>query len=123
MSGTEQMQSAIQRVENYVNQRSGRASLDPDEIHAVDVGCETEAILTLSDLRGLLALARTSQPVLIDAMRVLGWQGGTIHQVIDVLRLARGVVDAHHAAGIDGEWDVFRARVASLRSAIHGSGR
>ncbi len=47
--------SALDAVRNYVEQRSGRRSLDPDEIHSLDVGCPTEATLRLSDLRSLLA--------------------------------------------------------------------
>ena len=49
-----EIETAAQRVGWYVTQRSNRRSLDPDEVHGLDTGCDTEATLTLTDLRTLL---------------------------------------------------------------------
>ena len=49
---------AIARVENYVKQRTGRRNLDPDEVHAVDAGCATAGVLTLTDLLIVISFAK-----------------------------------------------------------------
>lgn len=44
---------AAERIETYIRNRSNRRGLT-DEIHAVDVGCDTEGVLTLADLRTVM---------------------------------------------------------------------
>ena len=47
--------STVNRIYAYVAQRTNRRGLDSDVIHGLDAGCATEAKLTLTDLRELLA--------------------------------------------------------------------
>lgn len=53
---SETERACVEQVRNYVKQRTGHRSLDPDEVHALDVGAPTEAYLTLTALRVVLDL-------------------------------------------------------------------
>lgn len=53
-----------------------------------------------------------------ELLRTLGWAGGTIHQVLDVLRKAVAVAQAHKEAEISGDWDAFKAEMCALRYVI-----
>ena len=55
-----------------------------------------------------------------DALEILGWQGGTIHQVLEVLRWAKVVTNQYHESSISGDWELMHPRLESLRSAISG---
>lgn len=48
------MSGAADRVRAYVDRRSRMRGLDKNEVHAIDVGAESEASLTVADLRELL---------------------------------------------------------------------
>jgi hypothetical protein len=52
---TSYVAAAILTVDNYVKRRSGMHGLDPDVVHAVNVGAPSEAELSLSDLRAILS--------------------------------------------------------------------
>lgn len=45
---------ARKRIDNYIAQRKGRRGLDPDLIHAFDIGCATEAELNVSGIELVL---------------------------------------------------------------------
>jgi hypothetical protein len=56
---------------------------------------------------------------LLELCKVLGWQGGTIHQIKDVLRLAKRACDAHVEAEIcGGDWEEFKAAIYALIKAV-----
>jgi hypothetical protein len=65
-----------------------------------------------------------TQPIEIlgfeDYCKALGWQGGTMHQVRDVLRAARMLCLYHKEAELDGDWESFKAAVYGLRNLILG---
>ena len=54
------------------------------------------------------------------ALKTLGWQGGTIHQVINVLRQAKLVVDINKHYENTGDWngDLGKA-IYNLTKAIY----
>jgi hypothetical protein len=62
----------------------------------------------------------TTEPVILDLMRLFGWQGGTIHQVTAHVRHLR---DFHEAwvevevAGATGNPDLLRAKRQALIAA------
>jgi len=60
------------------------------------------------------------EPFFNDALEILGWQGGTIHQVLEVLRWAKIVSNQYHESSISGDWELMQPRLQSLRSAISG---
>lgn len=53
-----------------------------------------------------------------ELLQALGWQGGTIHQILGVLRRAKAVAQAHKEAEISGEWEVFKSEIYALRREI-----
>lgn len=57
--------------------------------------------------------------LLDEACRILGWQGGTIHQVFNVLSAAKFVVDTRKEAEQTGEWDKVSKSITALESHIY----
>lgn len=57
--------------------------------------------------------------LLKEACKVLGWQGGTIHQVLRVLSSAKFIVDSYKEATISGEWENVRRAIARLNADIY----
>jgi len=55
-----------------------------------------------------------------EAIKILGWQGGTIHQVLEVLHHAKMVSDQYHESTVSGDWELMGPRITSLRYVIHG---
>ena len=55
-----------------------------------------------------------------DALDILGWQGGTIHQVLTVLRCAKLVSDSYESAHVTNEWDELKAHLLSLNKSVRG---
>lgn len=61
------------------------------------------------------------EPVMFNsAVEILGWQGGTIHQVLEVLRLAKIVANQYHESNISGDWEQMQPTLQSLRNVISG---
>ena len=75
-----------------------------------------------SRLRAQLAEEQKPKSVeysrLQELLQALGWQGGTIHQILGVLRRAKAVAQAHKEAEISGEWEVFKSEIYALRREI-----
>lgn len=54
-------QEAINRVSKFVETRENVRCMDPQEIAAVNPGCDEGAVLTLADLEALLMAAATAR--------------------------------------------------------------
>ncbi len=64
---------------------------------------------------------KDNEPIFFqDALEILGWQGGTIHQVLNVLRCAKLVSDSYESAHITNEWDELKAHLMSLNKSTKG---
>ena len=48
----------------------------------------------------------------------LGWQGGTIHQIKEVLRVAKLVANTHDEALRTEDWEKFKATLETLKKVI-----
>ena len=79
----------------------------------------------MQDFENRLQLMKESMrnytPPLIELCECLGWQGGTIHQIKDVLRAARMLCLIHKESQIDGDWESFKAAVYGLREKVLGA--
>lgn len=53
-------------------------------------------------------------------LEILGWQGGTIHQIKEVLRVARLVANLHDEALRTEDWGKFKASLETLKKVING---
>jgi hypothetical protein len=58
--------------------------------------------------------------LLQECCEVLGWKGGTIHQVKLVLLNAKILVEKHHEAFVNCEYDEFKTSIAVLTKSIKG---
>lgn len=58
--------------------------------------------------------------LLQECCEILGWKGGTIHQVKQVLQNAKILVEKHHEASIDGDYDEFKTSISVLTKSIKG---
>ena len=90
-------ETAVDRVEAYVELRTGMRGIDPDEINTVwrkDEKCT----LSLSDLRGMLAQAK--ELAALKSQTIIFWQGDWAARV-----------DADGNVVHQGHWDFVRERV------------
>jgi len=51
-------------------------------------------------------------------LKALGWQGGTIHQVLRVLNYTRILVESHDNALATGDWEEFKSKIEQLKLAF-----
>jgi len=51
-------------------------------------------------------------------LKALGWQGGTIHQVLRVLNYSRILVESHDNALATGDWEEFKSKIEQLKLAF-----
>lgn len=51
-------------------------------------------------------------------LKALGWQGGTIHQVLRVLNYSRILVESHDNALATGDWEGFKSKIDQLKLAF-----
>ena len=51
-------QTALARIESYVEQRAPMRGVDPNEVHTLHAGTDREVSLTLADLRLLVEMAK-----------------------------------------------------------------
>ena len=60
-----------------------------------------------------------SQKLLLDeCCEALGWQGGTIHQIKNVLSAARRVKLVHDEVELSNDWDKFKAAIVTLKAVV-----
>lgn len=55
MTINEEPERAVERLEKYLAERKKAGQLDPIDIHALHMGDEREAVLTVTDLRAILS--------------------------------------------------------------------
>jgi hypothetical protein len=56
--------------------------------------------------------------LLDECCKALGWQGGTIHQIINVLSAAKQIKLAHSEAELNSNWDRLKAAIATLKAVL-----
>jgi hypothetical protein len=69
--------------------------------------CHDEAVRNMNELENLMKDVtpmddKTNDPLLTEALKVLGWQGGTVHEVLEVLRRAKMAADKY------SEWNSYK---------------
>lgn len=66
----------------------------------------------------LEATKRTEKMLLDECCKALGWQGGTIHQVKNVLSAAKRVKLVHDEVELSNDWDKFKAAIVTLKAVV-----
>ena len=56
--------------------------------------------------------------LLKECCETLGWNGGTIHQIKNVLSAARRVKLTHDEAELSGDWDKLKAAIVTLKAVL-----
>ncbi len=73
------------------------------------------------NLKDMIACKTGVTPFLDLCCATLGWQGGTIHQILDVLKAAKFVVDTYERHNYVDDLRLLPKSIASLSAHVNGS--
>ena len=115
----------IQKVENeyildnitYQNVEENITELLRVEIEAIRIAENGEGYAQGIG-QTLEATKRTEKMLLDECCEALGWQGGTIHQVKNVLSAAKRVKLVHDEVELSNDWDKFKAAIITLKAVV-----